>query len=75
MPVESTVVLQIACDNPGCPGNTLDPGSRTGWTFVHAEVYGGAIVDYVYCCPACSEAIGGELELLPPVELPPPEPG
>jgi hypothetical protein len=75
MPVVETVTLTITCDNPGCPGNTLNPADRRGWTFVNAEIYGGAPVQYVYCSPTCAEAIGGALELLPPVELPPPEPG
>lgn len=75
MPVTETTVIHIVCDNPTCPGNTLDPADRFGWTFVNAEVYGGPPVQYAYCSPTCAGTISGALELLPPVELPPPEPG
>jgi hypothetical protein len=75
VPVVETVVLNISCDNETCPGNALNPGDRAGWTFVNAEVYGGPVVQYVYCCAGCAGSITGGLELLPPVELPPPEPG
>jgi len=48
--------LQISCDNPACPGNTLDPHDRTGWTFITAEVYGDPSGSYVFCCAACVSA-------------------
>jgi hypothetical protein len=70
-----TVTLSISCDNPACPGNTLNPADRVGWTFVNAELYGSTTAQYVYCCATCAASIQGGLELLPPVELPPPEPG
>jgi hypothetical protein len=74
MPVTETVVLQISCDNPACPGNELDETSRVGWTFVSTEVYGAPTNPQgVYCCAECAGAI--TLVLNPPVELPPPEPG
>jgi hypothetical protein len=75
MPITQTIVVNITCDNPACPGNTLDPADRLGWTFVTAELYGSSTAQYVYCTPVCAGAIQGGLELLPPVELPPPEPG
>lgn len=53
MPVTETVVLQITCDNPTCPGNELDPADRTGWTFVSHEVYGQASKQNVFCSAEC----------------------
>jgi hypothetical protein len=78
LPVEQTVVLTITCDNPGCPGNTLDPAVRDGWMFVSREVYGAPPEQFVYCCAACSgtmQAVPVPPPVGPPVELPPPEPG
>jgi hypothetical protein len=67
-------VLQISCDNPACPGNTLDPSDRTNWTFITSELYGQPTnPQMVYCCSECAGAI--KLVLNDPVELPPPEPG
>jgi hypothetical protein len=53
MPVETEQTVQISCDNPNCPGNTLDPNDRTGWTFVNTEVYGQPTQQHVFCCPDC----------------------
>ena len=57
MPTEQTTVVNIACDNPGCPGNQLDPHDRLGWTFVTSEVYGEPSAQNVYCCATCAGAI------------------
>ena len=56
MPVEETVTLHIVCDNPACPGNTLDPASRAGWLFVNSEVYGEPSQSHVFCSAACVSA-------------------
>ena len=62
MPVTQEIVLDIVCDNPACPGNTLDPTDRTGWTFVSAEVYGEPGTQHVYCCADCASTIGESLK-------------
>jgi len=54
MPVETTETLTISCDNPNCPGNTLDPAVRNGWLFVTSEVYGEPTQQNVFCCADCS---------------------
>jgi hypothetical protein len=57
MPVTEATVLHIVCDNPACPGNTLDPADRTGWLFVHTEIYGeGPTTEHVYCTTTCASA-------------------
>lgn len=61
MPVEQTTTLAIACDNPACPGNDLDPADRAGWTFVTTEVYGEPTVQHVYCCAACAGTVADVL--------------
>lgn len=61
MPVEQETVLQISCDNPACPGNSLDAADRTGWTFVTTEVYGQPGAQHVYCCADCSAAVADVL--------------
>lgn len=49
MPTESTVTLEISCDNPNCPGHPdLDPADRTGWLFVSHEVYGEPTAQHVF---------------------------
>ena len=59
MPVDETTVTRISCDNPGCPGNELDPAERTGWLFVSHEVYGQPTAQNVFCSTACvSQAAG-----------------
>ena len=56
MPVEETSALNITCDNPACPGNSLDPADRTGWLFVTSEVYGQQTQQHVYCSADCASA-------------------
>jgi hypothetical protein len=78
MPVTDTSAIHITCDNPACPGNTLDPADRTGWTFLNREVYGSPTEQFVYCCQACAgtvQAVPVPPPIGPPIELPPPEPG
>jgi len=55
------VKLKIKCDNPDCPGNTLDAGEREGWLFVSHEVYGDPTAQHVFCSYDClSAASAGE---------------
>jgi hypothetical protein len=58
MPVETVTTTTITCDNPACPGNSLDASTRDGWTFVNTEVYGEPGVQHVYCSAACAGTIG-----------------
>jgi hypothetical protein len=58
MPVEQTIELHIACDNPACPGNDLDPADRAGWTFIASEVYGEPSSQPVFCSLGCLGAAG-----------------
>lgn len=76
MPYEETTTLTIACDNPGCPGNSLNPADRTGWLYVSSEVYAeGPQTQHVYCCTACASADHEAFDVrTPPVETPT-EPG
>jgi hypothetical protein len=54
MPIEQEIKLKIKCDNPDCPGNTLDPESREGWLIVSAEVYAETQAgQFVYCSADC----------------------
>lgn len=61
MPVENVNTITISCDNAACPGNSLDPAVRDGWTFVNTEVYGEPGVQYVYCSAACAGTVGDAL--------------
>jgi hypothetical protein len=79
MPVVETMVLEITCDNPDCPGNTLDPTSRTGWIFISHEVYGQPSSSSVFCSSECVSAYAlaaaDDPDNLFPVPKPPePEP-
>lgn len=56
MPADSVTVLRITCDNPACPGNSLDPADRTGWLFVTSEVYGQPTMQTVFCSATCVSA-------------------
>lgn len=53
MPVTEETLLHIVCDNDKCPGNDLDPKSRTGWLFVNSEVYGEPTQSHVFCSTDC----------------------
>ncbi len=66
MPATEVTTLQIVCDNPACPGNSLDPAVRTGWVFISSEVYGLPSSQNVYCCPDCASAISGAIFTGPP---------
>lgn len=61
MPVVEEIVVDIACDNPACPGNALDSHDRSGWTFISAEVYGEPSAQHVYCCATCAGTISDAL--------------
>jgi hypothetical protein len=61
MPVEQETVLSITCDNPACPGNSLDASDRMGWTFVNTEVYGESTQQHVYCCADCAGTVSDVL--------------
>ena len=66
MPIEQITITKVSCDNPACPGNTLDPSTRTGWLFVAAEVYGNPTTQHVYCCADCVSADAAKLAAGPP---------
>ena len=53
MPIDQTLTLSIACDNPDCPGHDLAHDSRDGWLFVNHEVYGEPSRSSVYCSVSC----------------------
>lgn len=53
MTLESTEKLKIKCDNPECPGNTLNPEDRAGWLFVSSEFYGEPTQQHVFCSATC----------------------
>ncbi len=62
MPVDSETTMTISCDNPACPGNSLDPADRLGWLFVSHEVYGEPTGSNVYCCAGCVSAAAAAVE-------------
>ena len=55
-------MTNIVCDNPACPGNTLDPANRLGWSFVTSEVYGEPSQSNVFCCADCLSAAAANTE-------------
>lgn len=61
MTVDQNITLTITCDNPSCPGNSLDATDRTGWTFVNTEVYGQPGSQHVYCCADCAGTVSDVL--------------
>jgi hypothetical protein len=84
MGVETTTSLTITCDNPDCPGNSLDPASYEGWTQLQASVYGemaGADVPFpmpfvstaYYCSPECAGTVGTALAAAEEARNAPPE--
>jgi hypothetical protein len=79
MGVEQSTALNIVCDNPDCPGNSLDPTDRTGWFFISSEFYGQPTQQHVFCSNTCaSEAatnddadFGTETDPISPTPAPP----
>jgi len=61
MGMEQKELLVISCDNPACPGNTLDQADRQGWLFVSHEVYGEPTSQHVFCSYGCLAAKSNEL--------------
>lgn len=74
MPVEETSALHITCDNPSCPGNSLDAADRTGWLFVSSEVYGQPTQQHVYCSADCASTDAITAFVPPQVEATPASP-
>ena len=78
MPVEQTTTLNIVCDNPACPGNTLDPADRTGWFFITSEIYGMATQSHVFCSNTCAATAATDdqhdFANPTPITIPTPEP-
>lgn len=57
MPLKTTQVVNIVCDNPNCPKtSTLDPAKREGWFFVTSEIYGESTQQHVFCDGVCAAA-------------------
>jgi hypothetical protein len=72
MPIETTQVVNITCDNPDCPMESgLDPHDRTGWFFITSEYYGSESRQSVFCCDTCAAAGATN----PDVEFANPSPG
>lgn len=62
MPITETVVAEVSCDNPACPGNNLDPSNTSGWTLVKTEIIDqGPLDQFVYCCFDCAGSVGDAL--------------
>jgi len=64
MGVETTTSMTITCDNPNCPGNSLDPASYVGWIQIQATTVTSAefaipvpLPSAIYCSPACAGTI------------------
>jgi hypothetical protein len=59
----SPVSTEIVCDNPDCPGNTLDPHDRVVWFYVSIttppprDITEPPTVQYVYCTKACARTV------------------
>jgi hypothetical protein len=70
MPIETVSAVNIVCDNPACPGNTLDPHDRVGWTFVNTEIYGQTGQQFVYCCAMCAGTVKDVITETPLAEMP-----
>lgn len=76
MGVETTTTTTITCDNPNCPGNSLDPASFEGWIQLAATTHTAGpegmpsmptmVATRIYCCPACAASVSDELN--PPKE-------
>lgn len=72
MGAEVTTAVHITCDNPACPGNSLDPASYDGWIQMQAQVtVPNANPEFpsfpvfqnaVYCSPSCAGSVGTALE-------------
>jgi hypothetical protein len=60
MPIDEATTLSIVCDNPECPGNSLDPSDRFGWLFINSEVYGEPVASHVFCSQSCVNAATAE---------------
>jgi len=82
MGVVSETVLTITCDNPACPGNSLDPATYDNWIQITASVQGVAPEGgyafpvqqtAIYCSPACAGTIEDPLQAAEDARNAPPD--
>jgi len=70
MGLETVTSITITCDNPDCPGNSLDPSSQSGWIQIQASVVPPApegveqgfafpimSPTQFFCSPACAGSV------------------
>jgi hypothetical protein len=63
VPTNQEVTVNIACDNPACPGHPdLKPDDRTGWVFVSHEVYGEPVMNHVFGSYDCLSQASGNTD-------------
>jgi len=86
MGVETTTSVTITCDNPNCPGNSLDPADYGGWIQLVASVApesspAGLVFPpfptqstQIYCCAACAGTIEDPLQAAEDARNAAPEP-
>jgi len=71
MGVETTTTITVTCDNPACPGNSLDPASYEGWIQIMASVTPPApegqfafpvtSPTQYFCSPSCAASVEQKL--------------
>jgi len=74
----ATTTYVITCDNPNCPGNSLDPASHYGWIQLTAVVNLDGQFPVMspaafYCSPACAGTIEEPLAAAEDARNNPPE--
>ena len=86
MGVETQTTVTITCDNPNCPGNSLDPQNYTGWIQLTAQVTpptpeGSESLfppfptqtSAVYCSPSCAGTVEESLQAAEDARNAPPD--
>jgi hypothetical protein len=59
MPINQEIVTEVSCDNPNCPGNTLDPSTLDGWLVINYEIRDASSsqsAQNVFCSTDCLSA-------------------
>lgn len=59
MGVEQTTAITVTCDNPACPGNSLDSTTTNGWIEASSLLHGSTFIQAsgIFCSPACASTL------------------
>ena len=68
MGVEQTTTITVTCDNPACPGNSLDSSTVDGWVEASSLIHGSVSASGIFCSTSCASTLEQVLDAKVAVE-------